>query len=355
VQVHNLTDQGLREYLVTFHSSLDELASRYLPPDMRRKLTHTARLPSRVVGYISTQFGLAIDYDPPERRTGSEQTSYDILRGSERIEDLVLIGAPKRMLDSHPVIVIDGTPYWFTGINFVGPFRLGNEGATVVFDRCTFSWGDRNAGGWAMGTCLLEVYGNRRSDHWTRDKAVIRAQEEVLSGLFELHRAQQKGVSLSEYYARHRDRAVLVLGSYSAEGLVRLKRIAGALTDIGYDPVLLSDVPDQEAQTLSQKMVMVGSLSRFVVIDDTEKSGHLNELELCKINGWLTVILRAAGYGSSAMTAGASVLSNVILETRYDPTELDASMATAVAWLEGKRKEVGRRLSDVYPWAQKSD
>jgi len=124
---------------------------------------------------------------------------------------------------------------------------------------------------------------------------------------------------------------------------------------LGYEPVLIMDVPDQPAQTLAQKVVTVGSLSRFVIIDDTEKSGHHSEIELCKANQWITVILRPDGHPSSSMSAGTSVTSNVILETSYSSGDIAGSLAESIRWAERKRDEIGRGLATHYPWAKTTD
>jgi hypothetical protein len=348
--VGNVTEEQILEYLRTFHSTLIDRAGRYLPLEKQTELLHTARLPARVIAYVSTQFGVAIHYETPEDGAHLEETTFHAVRGSRRVEDLVLAGAPRAPLEhSPPTVVIEGR-YWFLGIHLKAPFRIARENAEVVFDRCTFSLGDPKAPSWAMGTGLLEVYGNRRADNWTPDKAVSRAQEEVLAALFQLQRAQQNGVPLAEYITRFREKTVLILGSYSLEGLARLRAIQAFLRGMGYEGVLLIDVPDQEAQSLDQKVVMLGSLSRFLVIDDTEKSGHLKELSLCQENDWITIILRPGGRPSSAMTAGAAIFSTVILEASYEGSSIVLALPDAIVWAEERRNQVGSRLRPG-PWA----
>jgi hypothetical protein len=49
--------------------------------------------------------------------------------------------------------------------------------------------------------------------------------------------------------------------------------MAAALEELGYEPLLVKDVPDAlgfEHYDLLQKAVLIGSVSRFTVIDDTE-------------------------------------------------------------------------------------
>ena len=80
----------------------------------------------------------------------------------------------------------------------------------------------------------------------------MRAQQEVLTALFESPRALEKNVSVADYIANYREKAVLVLGSYSESGRPRLEEIQHHLRGLGYDAVLLGDMPEQAAQTLGR-------------------------------------------------------------------------------------------------------
>jgi hypothetical protein len=134
------------------------------------------------------------------------------------------------------------------------------------------------------------------------------------------------------------------------DGLVRLSGIEAALRLLGYEPILTKDVPDHPHQDLSQKVVAIAAISRFIIVDDSTKSGHLAEVQLCKASNWITVLLPAHGIGASYMTAGASIFSNVVSEREYDPETRQLAVASAVAWAENKICELERRLDGTYPW-----
>ena len=287
---------------------------------------------------------MGFEYIPPEPRTESDETTYEMVVGSARVEELILAEAPRVMRRGPPVLTIQGGRYWLTGIHLSGgAFRLEND-AHVVFDRCLFSYDMQPGRKWFKGTAVLEVYGDRRAELWTPDKGIVRGQQEVLTALFESQRAREKRVGLAEYVANYRERAVLVLGSYLGPGRVRFEEIKLHLRDLGYDAVLLADVPDQEARTLEQKLVLFGSLARFVVMDDSERSGHLAELPICKQNGWITAILREGGRPSSAMSAHASVLSTVMLELDFDAADLRSAVQQTADWAEERRIELQKDL-----------
>ena len=144
------------------------------------------------------------------------------------------------------------------------------------------------------------------------------------------------------------------LGDYDDAGLARLAKIRDVFVDHGYEVILIKDIPDQPVQDLPQKVATIGGLARFVVVDDSSKSGHLMEVQLCKQNNWITVLLRQNGVSGSWMTAGASVLSNVILEHTYDEQNRFASISNAITWAEEKVIELQRKFDDLYPWRRRN-
>jgi hypothetical protein len=146
---------------------------------------------------------------------------------------------------------------------------------------------------------------------------------------------------------------VLVLGSYSDAGENRLQAISEAVRELGYDPLLVRDVEDYPGHSLSQKVAALGGISRFVIVDDTDASGHLAELSLCKSGGWITIVLRF-GRAGSYMSAGVSLDSNVILERAVDRDTLDESLRQSVEWAVLRLKEMRKDLQAIYPWRNSS-
>jgi hypothetical protein len=129
-----------------------------------------------------------------------------------------------------------------------------------------------------------------------------------------------------------------------------LEAIKTSLQGLGYNPLFVRDVPDHPSQDLSQKVTMLGALARFVVIDDSSKSGHLVEINICRTNDWVTAVLRKEGAGSSYMTAGLSLHSQVILEQPYSPDSLDEAVAASVEWAERALLRLEANFNRTYPW-----
>ena len=340
----NVTEEDFRTYIDAFCSTLQETANEYLPKNLRNNLLHLSLLPARITGYVSTQFGVAIEYEP------AESTHIEIRLGSARVEDL-FVQAPPSLRTAGPIVRIGG---YSTGIFRLTlsdgfPFRLTRPEASVTICDVAFE-----AGAWKRLIYFAEVFGDRSRANWTAEKAVSRAKDEVLVALVDINRAQERNITLSEYIDTFKKKTVLVLGDYGEDGQARLDAIARALRQLGYEPLLIKDIPDHPHQDLSQKVVAVGAISRFVVVDDSSKSGHLLEVQLCKQNNWVTVLLRADGLVGSWITAGASHLSNVILEKPYDPMLPESALGEACAWAENKLQELKGKLANSYPWRRVS-
>jgi hypothetical protein len=338
----NIRDENLREYLEAFQTTLLSTAERYLKPEFHKRLLHLSYLPAKIKGYVSTQFGTAIEY------VSSDATSVEIVLGSQRAEDL-LFGAPKKIRDTGPMISLGGSMCSMTNLSLEGafPLRLNREAASISFFNMSFK-----AGPWKRNIQYAQLFGTRKAENWSQAEAVARAKDEVLAALVEIQRAEDGGVTLDQYIASRKERSVLVLGDYSTEGLARLNAITAELDSLGYQPILIRDVPDNLYQDMSQKVVAIGAIARFVVVDDSSRSGHLAEIPLCKQNNWVTIVMRLDGVAGSWMTAGVSAFSNVVLELPYSETAVRDALAEGTKWAEEKLESLKQNLSSIYPWRQ---
>lgn len=338
----NVRDVNLREYLLSFHTTLQSTADQYLQPKFHKRLLHLSYLPATITGYVSTQFGTAIEYFP------SDSTSIEIVLGSQRAEDL-LFSAPKKIQDIGPMFSVGGSMCSMTGISLEGafPLRLSRETASISLFNMSFQ-----AGPWKRNIHYAQLFGSRKAEDWSIAQAVARAKDEVLAALVEIQQADKSGVTLDQYIASHKDKTVLVLGDYSPEGLSRLEAIAAELDLLGYKSILIKDVPDHPYQDISQKVVAIGAIARFVVVDDSSRSGHLTEIPLCKQNNWVTIIMRLDGIGGSWMTAGSSTFSNVILELPYSLASIHNTLVKGTKWADERLESLKQNLSSIYPWRQ---
>lgn len=213
--MQNVTADELRAFIETFHAVLDETSSVALDPANRRKLFHASPLPARITGYVSTQLGVAIEYE------AAAETSIDVVRGSARVEDL-LVRAPSALHHIGPMLNILGKSS-VSGLTLDGgfPFRLTQPNAIVSFKDVQF-----RAGQWTREILVAEVWANRAAARWTADKAALRAKDEVLAAMVEVARARERNISIEEYIAQFKHKTVLVLGGYDAAGTTRLNSIS---------------------------------------------------------------------------------------------------------------------------------
>ena len=337
----NIKHHELQSYIEVFHECLDETASRYLDSKYQKDLLHTSLLPARIRGYVSTKFGVAIEYKP------AASTSIEVCRGSARVEDL-LVQAPARLKNATGGgIAILGPNTSLTDIRIrdAFPFRLMTREASVRVRSLVVK-----SGVWARKIEYAEVFGDRRTGKWTSEHAVSRAKDEVLAAIVESNKATCNKVSINEYVSRFKKKSVLVLGGYSVDGDSRLRKICDALHAEGYDSILVKDIPDHPHHDLRQKVTAIGAVARFVVVDDTERSGHIMELQICDTNNWITLVLRPGDRSSTWMTEGLSEKSKVIQEYKYDPSTPDINLKDAISWAESTISQLQRNYERIYPW-----
>jgi hypothetical protein len=338
----NVTEQQMRAYLETFNRTYLETVTEFFNEDQWKLLYRVPLLLGETIGYVSTQFGAAFEY------TGRPPHRVSVRRGRARIEDL-LTGAPKEVRHLPAFAEFDGTNSSLGGLTAEGffPFRILNDRASVTLLDIRF-----RVGNWERNIELAEVFGNRSSEFWSPDKAVARARskDEILLAALQINRAAKRSLGLKDYIDRFKAKTVLVLGDYAEEGRHRLRRIRDGLSRLGYEPILLEDIPDRPEMDLQQKLVAVGAVSRFVVIDDSSKAGHMFELPSVRDNRWVAIVLRLEGSEGSFMTRGLAVASNVILERTYRPDAVDAVLTVTTHWAEERLTALRRKFSATFPW-----
>ena len=72
--------------------------------------------------------------------------------------------------------------------------------------------------------------------------------------------------------------SVLVLGKDAGTALDRLKRIASKLQGLGYYTYIIKEQRDRAGESIVQKVMRYALSSKFVLVENTEASGHLYEI-----------------------------------------------------------------------------
>ena len=119
--------------------------------------------------------------------------------------------------------------------------------------------------------------------------------------------------------------SVLVLGKDTGPALDRLKRIASKLQELGYYTYIIKEQPDKTGESVIQKVMRYALSSKFVLIENTEASGHLYEIpHVTKAAECVTVVLQEEGKGATWM-----------FEDAY------AKHSTGTSYLQGQRARAG--------------
>lgn len=334
----NVDKDQIELYINRFNKTLEDRAKK-LPEEAVKGLKHLSLLPSRIICYISTQFGVAFEY------ISSDATSIETIVGSARVEDLIM-RAPRKLAKSPPFIGVGAKCFGLIGTSLVGsfPFRLTKEDAYITITSAEFS---APAYAWSRNIDYAEVYGSRKMSEWTEEMAIERANDEVDAALFEFSRAKALKMPLSDYLNTAGKKLVIIFGSYDTDGLKRLRSIQEKLVELGYDAVLPMDC--EIDTSLPRKVLMLGSLARFVIFDDTTKSGHIRELEMCKNNDFIMAILRRDGEASSQMTRDYTIGTSICKEFSYDLPLVGDTVIEAVSWAEEEKSKFDvqiRKLSE---------
>jgi hypothetical protein len=287
----HVTGDDLRAYIEVFHQSLAATAARHLPPKADGALLrHAGLLPARISAHVSSQFGLAIEYER------AATTSIQVHEGSDRVEDL-LLRAPAWTREVAPMFTIDGPNHSLRKRPLTRgfPFRLTTERASLTLEDVTIQLGP-----WKRSILYAEIYGSLDDTDWTVEKAHARARDEVLLAAFRLSQAGARQLPVAQYLEQFHDKLVLVLGDEHAEGRDRLAAVAAELRAFNYEPVLPWELPSQPAHSPADAVLVLGAAARFVFVD-----GDAAPLatEVCRDRGWLGVTLDAGDPAAAVLPA----------------------------------------------------
>ena len=148
--------------------------------------------------------------------------------------------------------------------------------------------------------------------------------------------------------------SVLVLGKDSGQALDRLKRIKSKLQDLGYYTYIIKEQPDRQGESVIQKVLRYALSSKFVVIENTEASGHLYEIpHVTKAAECVTAVLQEQGKGATWMFEDAYGKHSHWHKLEYGEGELDSAVERAAAWAENFVRKFGNYQAAKLPWLKK--
>ena len=148
--------------------------------------------------------------------------------------------------------------------------------------------------------------------------------------------------------------SVLILGKDSGSALDRLKRIESRLQELGYYTYIIKEQPDKAGESVIQKVMRYALSSKFVLIENTEASGHLYEVpHVTKAAECVTVVLQEEGKGATWMFEDAYAKHRHWHKLSYKDDELENAVEQAAAWAEKFVGKFGSYQVRKLPWLRK--
>ena len=145
--------------------------------------------------------------------------------------------------------------------------------------------------------------------------------------------------------------SVLILGKDTGEGLERLKSIAAELESLGYYTYIIKEQPDKIGESVIQKVLRYALCSKFIVIENSESSGHLYEIpHVTKMAESVTVVLQEEGKGATWMFEDAYAKHKHWKKFHYTSETLQDEIRRAVSWAEDFIREFGQFQKAKLPW-----
>lgn len=149
--------------------------------------------------------------------------------------------------------------------------------------------------------------------------------------------------------------SVLILGKDTGPGVERLKRIEAKLQELGYYTYIIKEQPDKAGESVVQKVMRYALSSKFVLIENTEASGHLYELpHVTKAAECVTVVLQEQGKSATWMFEDAYGKHKHWHKVAYDADQFEPAVEAAVAWAESFLAEFHAYQVATLPWLKKS-
>lgn len=148
--------------------------------------------------------------------------------------------------------------------------------------------------------------------------------------------------------------SVLILGKDAGESLLLLKRIQNYLEYLGYYTYIIKEQPDRIGESIIQKVLRYGLSSRFVIIENTESSGHLYEFpHIAKMAELTCIVLQEEGKGATWMFEDLYHKLKNINKVEYIKDDLEQQIENGISWANDYNKSFADFQCDKLPWFKK--
>lgn len=145
--------------------------------------------------------------------------------------------------------------------------------------------------------------------------------------------------------------SVLILGKDTGNGLQLLKRIQSHLEALGFYTYIIKEQPDKIGESVIQKVLRYGLSSRFVIVENSEPTGHLYEFpHVAKFAELTTIVLQLQGQGATWMFEDLYHKLNNIKKIEYTNPTLEEEINIGIEWANDYLKSFVDFQKDKLPW-----
>ena len=145
--------------------------------------------------------------------------------------------------------------------------------------------------------------------------------------------------------------SILILGKDTGEGLEKLKSIAAELESLGYYTYIIKEQPDKIGESIIQKVLRFALSSKFIIIENSETSGHLYEIpHVTKMAESVTIVMQEEGKGATWMFEDAYAKHKHWKKFVYRPDNLQDTIRDAITWAEKFIEDFGQFQKARLPW-----
>jgi len=115
----------------------------------------------------------------------------------------------------------------------------------------------------------------------------------------------------------------------------RLKQIATKLEELGYFTYIVKEQPDKIGESVIQKVLRFALSSKFVIVDNSEPSGHLYEVpHVAKAAECITVFLQQEGKGATWMFEDGYAKHKHWHKVTFSDGGLEEAVEEAASWAD---------------------
>jgi hypothetical protein len=148
--------------------------------------------------------------------------------------------------------------------------------------------------------------------------------------------------------------SILILGKDTGEGLKLLKRIQAHLDNLGFYTYIIKEQPDVIGESIIQKVLRFGLSSRFVIVENSEPTGHLYEFpHITKFAELTTIVLQRQGEGATWMFEDLYHRLNNIRKFEYTDDNFEEQIDAGINWAYEYLKSFSEFQKQKLPWLTK--